>query len=162
MTILHIRPSVLPAALLAVAICLLATLAASAASSANGIVRVKSSFSANETINRLKANIGTKGIKFFIAIDQKELGAEAGLSINRSILLLFGNPALGIQFLTSNPEAGLDWPVRLLVIEDKDHQVWAIYNDFTWIKNRHRISDHDLQFQMATEVISSITSSLTK
>ncbi len=162
MTILHIRPSAIPAALLAVAIGVLATLAASAASSANGIVRVKSSFSADETISRLKANIGTMGIKLFVVIDQKELGAEAGLSINRSTLLLFGNPALGVQFLTSNPEAGLDWPVRLLVIEDRDRQVWAIYDDFTWIKKRHRISDRDPQFRMATEVISSVTSSLTK
>ena len=123
---------------------------------------MKSSFSAHETIERLKADIAKKGITFFAAIDQNELGAKAGIAINRSTLLLFGNPSLGIQFLASNPEAGLDWPVRLLVIEDKDHQVWAVYNDFGWIKRRHRIRDRDPQFQMATEVIRSITSSVTK
>ena len=33
--------------------------------------------------------------------------------LHPSTLLVFGNPALGIQFVTSNPVAGLDWPVRL-------------------------------------------------
>jgi uncharacterized protein (DUF302 family) len=162
MTIKKLRPATLPSALLAIAISLLAIATAHAASSTNGIVRVKSSFSAGETIERLKADIAKKGITFFAAIDQNELGAKAGIAINRSTLLLFGNPSLGLQFLASRPEAGLDWPVRLLVIEDKDHQVWAVYNDFDWIKRRHRIRDRDPQFQMATEVIRSITSSVTK
>ena len=69
-------------------------------------------------IVRLKADIATKGIRFFDEIDQQQLGAGANLPIGRSTLLLFGNPPLGVQFLQSNPLAGLDWPVRMLVTED--------------------------------------------
>jgi uncharacterized protein (DUF302 family) len=75
-------------------------------------------------------------------------------------LLIFGNPPLGIQFLTSNPNAGLDWPVRLLVTEDGKGQVWTIYTDFIWIAHRHGITNRDAQFKMASEVIGSITSSV--
>ena len=156
------KPVLILAMLVTAAICWLTAATANPASGGNGIVRVKSSFSTDETIQRLKADIEKKGIKFFLAIDQTELGTAASLSINRSTLLLFGNSALGIQFLTSNPEAGIDWPVRLLVIEDSNHQVWTIYNDFNWIKTRHGIGDRDQQFQMATDVIHSITSSVTQ
>ena len=72
--------------------------------------------------------------------------------------MIFGNPPLGIQFLTSNPNAGLDWPVRLLVTEDDKGQVWAVYTDFAWIARRHNITDRDAAFQKASEVIASITS----
>ncbi len=77
-----------------------------------------------------------------------------------STLLVFGNPPLGVQFLTANPNAGLDWPVRLLVTQDDKGQVWAVYTDFDWIKRRHGITDRDAAFKMASEVIASITSSV--
>jgi uncharacterized protein (DUF302 family) len=122
---------------------------------------VRSVYGANETIARLKADIEKKGIKFFLAVDQAELGANAGITLNRSTLLIFGNPPLGIQFLTANPNAGLDWPVRLLVTEDGQGHVWAAYTDFGWIAQRHGIKDREAQFKMASEVIASITSSVT-
>ncbi len=95
----------------------------------------------------------SKGIKFFMVVDQAQLGADAGLKLNPSKLLVFGNPPLGIQFLTANPDAGLDWPVRLLVNQDDAGQVWAVYTDFGWIARRHNITDRNAQFQMASEVI---------
>jgi uncharacterized protein (DUF302 family) len=127
---------------------------------ANGVVKVKSNYGFDETITRLKTDIAKKGIMFFTAIDQARLAAGAGIELRPSTLLIFGNPPLGIQFLTSNPEAGLDWPVRLLVTEDAKGQVWAVYSDFGWVARRHHIKNRDATFKMASEVISSITSSV--
>lgn len=128
--------------------------------SGDGVAAVKSAYGMEETIARLKKDIEAKGIKFFLAIDQSGLGAEAGVQLRPSTLLVFGNPPLGIQFLTSNPNAGLDWPVRLLVREDEKGAVWAVYTDFGWIARRHGIADRDAAFKMASEVIASITSSV--
>jgi uncharacterized protein (DUF302 family) len=75
-------------------------------------------------------------------------------------IVIFGNPPLGAQFLSSNPDAGLDWPVRLLVRQDQDGTVWAVYSDFSWIARRFEIKDRDAQFKMAANVIASITSSV--
>jgi uncharacterized protein (DUF302 family) len=75
---------------------------------------------------------------------------------------VFGNPALGSQFITSNPNAGIDWPVRLLVTEDETGTVWTVYNDFQSIARRHGITDRDAAFLKASEVITSITSSVAK
>ncbi|TIU90050.1 MAG: DUF302 domain-containing protein, partial [Mesorhizobium sp.] len=71
-------------------------------------------------------------------------------------------PALGTTFITSNPEAGLDWPVRVLVYQTGDGTVYAAYSDFDWIAKRHGITDRQAQFKMATEVIQSVTSSIRK
>ena len=126
----------------------------------DGIVRVRSAHGFDETIELLKKDIAGKGIMFFMAIDQTKLGENAGLKLPPSTLLIFGNPPLGIQFLTSNPNAGLDWPVRLLVTQDDKGQVWAVYTDFDWIARRHHIKDRDDAFKMASMVIQSVTSSV--
>ena len=57
-----------------------------------------------EAIARIKADIAGKGIKFFMEIDQSKLAADAGIKLRPSTLLVFGNPPLGTQFITSNPE----------------------------------------------------------
>ena len=146
---------------------LLATLWASAApidarmEADNGIVRVKSAVPMAEAISRIKADIASKGIRFFSEIDQSKLAADAGIKLRPSTLLVFGNPPLGIQFITSNPDAGLDWPVRLLLTQDDNGEVWAIWTDFEWIARRHNIRDRSAQFKMATSVVGSITSTIT-
>jgi uncharacterized protein (DUF302 family) len=58
-------------------------------------------------------------------IDQAKLGNAAGNSVPPSRLVMFGNPALGTTFITANPTAGLDWPVRVLVYQTQDGAVYA-------------------------------------
>jgi uncharacterized protein (DUF302 family) len=128
----------------------------------DGVVRVKSAYPIRETIVRLKTDIGDKGIRFFSEIDQSKLAADAGITLRPSVLLIFGNPPLGTQFITSNANAGLDWPVRLLVFEDERGEVWTAHTDFGWIARRHAIKDREAQFKMASNVIASIISSITK
>jgi uncharacterized protein (DUF302 family) len=61
-----------------------------------------------ETIMRLKNGIADKGNIFFSEIDQSALVAKAGIKLLPFTLPVFGNPALGTLFLTSNPACGLD------------------------------------------------------
>jgi uncharacterized protein (DUF302 family) len=132
-----------------------------AAAGDDGIIKVKSAYPLAETITKLKADIAGKGIKFFDEIDQAKLAGDAGIKLRPSTLLVFGNPPLGTQFITAKPDAGLDWPVRLLVFENERGEVWLAYTDFAWIARRHGISTREDQFKMATSVIASITSSVT-
>lgn len=127
---------------------------------ADGLIKVKSVYSVEETIARIKQDIAAKGIQFFMAVDQSKLAADAGIKLRPSTLLVFGNPPLGAQFLTSNPYSGLDWPVRLLVLQDEAGAVWTAYTDFAWIARRHGITDRQQQFAMASGVVESITSAV--
>lgn len=131
------------------------------ADSDDGIIRVKSAVPLPEAINRIKADIAAKGIKFFLEVEQSQLAAEAGIKLRPSTLLVFGNPPLGTQFITANPNAGLDWPVRLLLTQDDNGEVWAVWTDFHWIAKRHNIRNREAQFNMATMVVRSITSTIT-
>ena len=133
-----------------------------AVAAANGLVQVKSAYAMDETVARLKADIAKKGITFFAQIDQDKLAAAANIKIRPSVLLIFGNPALGTQFMLRNPESGIDWPVRVLVYQDSSGAVFAEYTDFVWIARRHGITTDDAPFKTANEVIGSIASSVAK
>ena len=128
--------------------------------SASGVIATKSAYDVAQTVDRLKKDIAAKGIVFFQEIDQAALAAKAGVQLKPSTLLIFGNPPLGTQFITANPQAGLDWPVRMLVYRDDAGQVWVAYSDFQSIARRHGITDRDAQFNMATQVAASIASSV--
>src|SRR5262245_42979995 len=157
-------PKVCTAIMLAIGLLLPATAAqaggVSQTAAADGLVRVKSAYPLEETLARLQKDIADKQLMVFGLIDQSKLAADAGVALRPSSLLVFGNPALGSQFMTSNPAAGIDWPVRLLVFEDAQGEVWAVYNDFAAIARRHGITDRDAQFKMASEVIASITAAV--
>jgi len=129
---------------------------------AAGVLKVKSVYSFDVTVTRIKADIAAKGIKFFDEIDQSQLGAGANIALAPSKLLLFGNPPLGVQFLTSNRLSGLDWPVRMLVAQDSDGSVWVAWTDFAFLGERYAIHDRDPALKMASEVSASIASSVTK
>jgi uncharacterized protein DUF302 len=88
------------------------------------------------------------------------LAGDAGIKLQPSVLLIFGNPLLGTQFITANANAGVDWPVRLLVYENDKGEVWTAYTDFDWIARRHGIKNRQDQFKMASSVIATITSSV--
>ena len=101
-----------PAVCLAVALCAPSLVAAQGAGAnaqmlEDGIVKVKSAYSMDETIARVKQDIASKGIMFFSAVDQSKLAADAGINIRPSTLLIFGNPPLGTLFIRANPVAGL-------------------------------------------------------
>lgn len=127
----------------------------------SGIVQIRSAYPVAETVARIKADVASKGIRFFEEIDQSKLASDAGIKLRPSTLLVFGNPPLGTLFIAANPLAGLDWPVRVLVLEDENGQVWAAYTDFSYIARRHAVSGADADaFAKASGVIASITSSV--
>ena len=128
---------------------------------AAGVLRLRSDNGFDKTVARLEADVQAKGIRFFDTIDQASLGTSAGLPLRRSTLVLFGNPPLGVQFLQSNPYSGLDWPVRMLVIEEADGTVYVAWTDFAYIASRYSIGDRGPQFAMASEVAASIAAAAT-
>lgn len=132
---------------------------APAAAHQSGVVVTRSDFPMEETVDRIVKDVAAKKIMLFNVIDQAKLAKDAGVTLNPSTLIVFGNPPLGTQFLTAKAQSGLDWPVRLLVFQDDKGQVWTAYSDFSWIARRHGITNRKAQFKMASQVIASIVSS---
>ena len=109
----------------------------------NGLITMKSKYSAAETLDRLEQILKKKGIRVFDRISHKKNAEGVKLSLRPTELLIFGNPKLGTHFFTSNQTAGIDFPMKMLAWEDAKGQVWLTYNDPMYLAKRHGIKDRD-------------------
>lgn len=118
--------------------------ATSFADESEGLITKKSPHSVQETVKRLKSAIGdVKPVSIMAEVDHQKNAKKVGMELRPTYLVLFGNPKLGTQLFTSHQTAGIDLPMKALVWEDADGQVWISYNDPEWIAERHDIDDRD-------------------
>lgn len=129
---------------------------AMAMTSADGIRTLKSPHSVDMTVAKIKAAVAANGIRLFADIDQQALATSAKIPLKQSRLVLFGDPGLGIQFLTASPYAGLDWPVRMLVFEGADGGTVIAWQDFDHIGKRYALKDRAAPLAKANGVAQSI------
>ncbi len=107
----------------------------------NGIVNVASRHSVDETVERLKGLLESKGIKLFALIDHSGEADKAGLHMPPTKLLIFGNPKGGTPLMLAAPSIAIDLPLKALVWEDPSGKVWISYNEPSYLQTRHHLPE---------------------
>jgi uncharacterized protein (DUF302 family) len=92
-------------------------------------------------MNRLDAEIRTKGMTVFARIDHAAGAAEVGLTLPPTELIIFGNARGGTPLMQSEQTVGIDLPLKALVWEDAAGKTWLSYNEPGWIAQRHKIAN---------------------
>ena len=121
------------------AITLALLLGAPWAAAADGLIAVKSPLGAKETMTRLEATVTQRGLTVFAKIDHAAGAAKVGKQLRPTELLIFGNPQGGTPLMECAQSAGIDLPLKALVWEDADAQVWVGYNDPAFLAQRHGV-----------------------
>lgn len=106
----------------------------------NGIVKVKSNHSVNETINRVESIAKDKGFSIWVRKDFKKMGEKTKTIIKPNQLITFGKGKGGPKLIASSPTTSLDLPLRMISYEDDQGQVWLAYTTPDYWKKRHGIS----------------------
>ena len=112
----------------------------SLATAADGLVVVKSPYSAKETMNRLEEIVKQRGLNVFARIDHAAGASKVGKSLRPTEVLIFGNPQGGTPFMECAQSVGIDLPLKALVWEDASSQVWIGYNDPAFLAQRHGVA----------------------
>jgi uncharacterized protein (DUF302 family) len=107
---------------------------------ADGLVTVKSSYPAKETMNRFEEIGKQRGLIVFARIDHAAGAAKVGKTLRPTELLIFGNPQGGTPFMECAQSVGIDLPLKVLVWEDASSQVWLGYNDPAYLAQRHGVA----------------------
>jgi len=107
----------------------------------NGIVDVPSHHSVDETVDRLKGILESKGITLFALIDHSGEAAKVGMKMPPTKLLIFGNPKAGTPLMLAAPSIAIDLPLKILVWEDAQGKVWISYNSPEYLKGRHGLPE---------------------
>ena len=114
-------------------------LVASAVQAAEGLVTVKSPYGAKETMDRLESVVKQRGLNVFARIDHAAGAAKIGKNLRATEVLIFGNPQGGTPFMECAQSVGIDLPLKALVWEDANAQVWLGYNDPEYLAKRHEV-----------------------
>src|SRR5215469_14531408 len=114
-------------------ICIVGPVAAENASMPNGIVDIPSHHSVDQTVGRVKSLLKDKGITLFALIDHSGEAAKVGMKMRPTKLLIFGSPKAGTPLMLAAPSIAIDLPLKILVWEDIEGNVWISYNSPSYL-----------------------------
>jgi Uncharacterized conserved protein len=122
-----------------------------------GLTSIQSGFGPKETMDRLEAQVGAKGLTIFARIDHAAGAAEVGLTLRPTEVIIFGNARGGTSLMQSAQTTGIDLPLKALVWQDEAGQTWISYNEARWIAQRHGASDAKGVVSKMTALLGSLT-----
>ena len=105
-----------------------------------GLTTIKSSYSPQETMNRLETTVMAKGLTVFARIDHAAGASAAGFSLRPTEVLIFGNAKGGTPLMQAVQTVGIDLPLKALVWQDATGDTWLSWNDPAWLAARHGMS----------------------
>ena len=105
----------------------------------DGIVDVPSHYSVDETVERVKNILQTKGITLFALVDHSGEADKVGMKMPLTKLLIFGNPKGGTPLMLAAPSIAIDLPLKILVREDAGGRVWVSFNSPQYLARRHNL-----------------------
>jgi len=111
----------------------------------NGIVTIPSHHSVDETVEKFKTILQTKGVQLFAFIDHSGEAEKAGMRMHPTKLFIFGNPKAGTPLMIAAPSIAIDLPLKALIWEDANAKVWISYNAPAYLQTRHGLSQELIQ-----------------
>jgi uncharacterized protein (DUF302 family) len=102
-----------------------------------GFVTVESHVGPQETLDRLEADVKSKGMTVFARIDHAAGAATVGLTLQPTAVLIFGNARGGTPLMQSNQMIGIDLPLKVLVWQDTSGKTWLSYVDPNALARRY-------------------------
>src|SRR6266851_6084050 len=105
----------------------------------NGIVDKPSNHSVDETVEKLKGILQSKGVTLFATVDHSGEAAKVGMKMRPTKLLIFGSPKAGTPLMLASPSVAIDLPLKILIWEDDYGKVWVSYNSPEYLQERHDI-----------------------
>jgi uncharacterized protein (DUF302 family) len=107
-----------------------------------GIVKIPSHHSVDDTVDKLETILKSKGVTLFALIDHSGEAEKVGLKMPPTKLLIFGNPKAGTPLMLVSPSAAIDLPLKILIAEDSQGKVWISYNSAAYLKERHGLPEN--------------------
>jgi uncharacterized protein (DUF302 family) len=108
---------------------------------ANGLLQVASKYSVDETVKRLEALLGERGLQVFALIDHSGEAEKVGLKMRPTKVVIFGSPKGGTPVMVAAPTVAIDLPLKVLVAEDEEGKVWVSHNSPEYLAQRHGVPE---------------------
>lgn len=129
----------------------------------NGMITKVSAFDFDTTYDKLKTVIDNNpNLKIIVELDHSKNAANNGLTLQPTKIIMFGNPMLGTPLMRATPTTGLDLPQKVLVYQEVNGSVKVVYNNPSYLAERHGIEDKNEVLEKITGALDKITEVATK
>ena len=102
-----------------------------------GIIDKPSHHSVDQTVDKLKNILQSRGVALFALVDHSGEAEKVGMKMPPTKLLIFGSPKAGTPLMLAAPSIAIDLPLKILLWEDIGGKVWVSYNSPEYLKDRH-------------------------
>ena len=109
---------------------------------ANGLITKTSHYSVEQTVERIKAILQSKGATLFAVVDHSGEAEKVGMEMPPTKLLIFGSPKAGTPLMLAAPSVAIDLPLKILVSQDSQGKVWISYNRPDYLQMRHAFPEN--------------------
>jgi len=121
----------------------------------NGIVDKPANHSVDETVEKLKGILQSKGVALFATVDHSGEAAKVGMKMPPTKLLIFGSPKAGTPLMLASPSVAIDLPLKILIWEDAQGKTRLSYNSPAYLQERHSIPAELMQNIAVIEALAS-------
>ena len=127
-----------------------------------GMTVLRSSFTVEQTSDRLETLLSKRGLNLFAKIDHQAGATSVGKNLRPTKLFIFGNPKVGTPLMQCQQTVAIDLPQKMLVWEDRFRWVWIGYNSPAYLKKRHDINGCDRIINKIEKALSNLAKSAAK
>jgi uncharacterized protein (DUF302 family) len=118
-----------------------------------GIIDRASNHSVDETLDRLRGVVQSRGLTLFALVDHSGEAEKVGMKMPPTKLVIFGSAKAGTPLMLAAPSVAIDLPLKILVWQDADGKAWVSYNNPAYLQERHRLPTDLLQNISAVETL---------
>ena len=123
----------------------------------DGLIDVASKHSFEDTADNLEKILLSNGMTVFARVPHSSDAQKIGIELQPVELIIFGNPQVGGKLMQCAKTVAIDLPLKALVWQDEDDQVWISYNDPVYLKERHNITGCDIQLNNISGALDKLT-----
>ena len=122
----------------------------------------QSAYDVPTTADRLVTAVEEKGLKVFSRIDHAAGAASAGMELAPTVLVLFGNPAIGTKLMHCGHGVAIDLPFKALIWEGQDGKTRLAYTPPAVLAQRHDLDGCDPVVAKVSGVLAALARAATE
>lgn len=106
-----------------------------------GVINISSAFGVTETMDRIESVVWARCMKVFARVNQQQEAKLSGLEMKPMQLLIFGDPRTCVPLMEAYPSIALDLPLKALVWEAPEGEVWVSFYSTEYLSLRHNVEE---------------------
>ncbi|MFW5739206.1 MAG: DUF302 domain-containing protein [Myxococcota bacterium] len=111
--------------------------------SESGLIVTSSPDDVPATVKRIREAIEEKGLKVMATVDHAANAEGVDLELPPTVLIIFGNPAVGTKLMQKQRSIAIDLPMKMLVWQNEAGETKVAFNTPSYLFKRHGVRGMD-------------------